>query len=605
MSFLALLLVVNSPRFPDQAYRKIEYRIPMRDGTKLYTAVYVPTAAPGRHPMLMERTPYSAGPYNTTNMGGLLGSQKFRAAGYIYVQQDVRGQFMSEGTYVNVRPQLKPGEKGIDESTDTYDTIDYLVKHVPQNNGNVGMIGISYPGFYAAVGAINTHPALKAVSPQAPVSDWVIGDDVHHNLAFFLQDNFDFSAWFDVPRKGLERDHKGIAVDKRGLSAYDFFLKAGTLADLDKNYVRGRIPYWEELMDHGTYDQYWKDRALPPQLKNIKCAVLFTGGWFDAEDMWGALHDYQAVKRQDKGTPDYLVMGPWFHGMWGDGPGNTFGDLNFGMPTASWYRDNVEFPFFEKYLRNPSVPAPATATVFETGVNKWRTFPQWPPTGLKPLRVYLGPTKNLVSDASATDGEDSYVNDPAQPTPYQGRREATERGTEYMIDDQTWAEKRDDVLTYKGEVVEKPITVAGSVDVDLWASTTGTDGDFIVKVIDQWPSDAKEVSPRGVPMANYEQFVRGDIMRGKFRNSLEKGEPFEPGKPTKIHFVLNDLFHTFKPGHRMMIQIQSSWFPLVDRNPNKFVDIYHASASDFQKATITIYHDPKHPSSLTFGQLGS
>ena len=605
MSFLALLLVVNSPRFPDQAYRKIEYRIPMRDGTKLYTAVYVPTAAPGRHPMLMERTPYSAGPYNTTNMGGLLGSQKFRAAGYIYVQQDVRGQFMSEGTYVNVRPQLKPGEKGIDESTDTYDTIDYLVKHVPQNNGNVGMIGISYPGFYAAVGAINTHPALKAVSPQAPVSDWVIGDDVHHNLAFFLQDNFDFSAWFDVPRKGLERDHKGIAVDKRGLSAYDFFLKAGTLADLDKNYVRGRIPYWEELMDHGTYDQYWKDRALPPQLKNIKCAVLFTGGWFDAEDMWGALHDYQAVKRQDKGTPDYLVMGPWFHGMWGDGPGNTFGDLNFGMPTASWYRDNVEFPFFDKYLRNPSVPAPATASVFETGVNKWRTFPQWPPAGLKPLRVYLGPTKNLVPDASATDGEDSYVNDPAQPTPYQGRREATERGTEYMIDDQTWAEKRDDVLTYKGEVVEKPITVAGSVDVDLWASTTGTDGDFIVKVIDQWPSDAKEVSPRGVPMANYEQFVRGDIMRGKFRNSLEKAEPFEPGKPTKIHFVLNDLFHTFKPGHRMMIQIQSSWFPLVDRNPNKFVDIYHASASDFQKATITIYHDPKHPSSLTFGQLGS
>lgn len=582
-------------------YTKYEYMIPMRDGAKLYTAVYVPNQVQGKHPILLERTPYSAGPYGKDKFGYFGGSPKLREKGYIFAYQDVRGQYMSEGAFENVRPQLARGQKGTDESTDTYDTVDYLVKNVPENNGAVGLWGISYPGFYAGVGAINTHPALKAVSPQAPVSDWFAGDDVHHNGAFFLQDNFDFDLWFDAPHTKPETDHDGIKVDRGGLSAYDFFLKAGTLSQLEEKYVGGRIPYWNEIAAHDTYDSYWKARALPPHMKNVHCAVLTVGGWFDAEDMWGALNLYRATERQNPGTPNTLVMGPWFHGMWAFGGGNRFGDLDFGTPTSQWYRDNVEFPFFEKYLRGQDVPAPVEAIVFETGANAWRTFGQWPPAGLKPYSVFLNDGKTLTLEAPKTSGQDSYVNDPEAPTPYMENLKATERPTEYMIDDQRWAEARPDVLTYKSVPFGDDTHVAGPIDVDLWASTTGTDSDFLVKVIDVWPADSNKVSPRNKPMANYAQLLRADIMRGKFRNSLERPEPFVPGQPTRIHFKLNDVLHTFLKGHRLEVQIQSSWFPLVDRNPNRFEQIHQAKPEDFQKATITVLHDPKHPSSLTFG----
>lgn len=601
MALVATLLALGLSGTHAVSYRKIEYNIPMRDGTMLYTSVYVPQNVTGKHPILLERTPYSAGPYGEAARTEFGGSPKFREHGYIFAFQDVRGQYMSDGTYVNVRPAAKPG--GTDESTDTYDTIDYLVKHVPENNGAVGMWGISYPGFYAALGGVNSHPALKAISPQAPVTDWFIGDDVHHNGAFFLQDNFEFDTWFDYPRKGPEKEHVGIEIPKNGLSAYDFFLQAGSLDDIDKKLLKGSVPYWTEILGHGTYDAYWQERSTLPRLKNVRCAVLTVGGWFDAEDMWGALNTYSAIERQNPRIENTLVMGPWYHGMWADGKGDQFGDLAFGVPTSEWFRENVEFPFFDRHLRAQAIPAPAEATVFQTGTNQWRTFAQWPPANLGSLTMYLDESRRLAKAAPQSSGSDTYVYDPSRPTPYIENMDATSRPLEYMIDDQRWAEKRPDVATYKGEELKEDVTVAGPIDVDLWVSTTGTDADFVVKVIDVWPSLTRTLSARGRTMANYQQLLRADVMRGKFRNSMERPEPFKPGEPTRVRFRLNDVLHTFKAGHRLMVQVQSAWFPLVDRNPNQFLDIYKAKASDFKSAEITLYHDSAHPSALRFGVL--
>ena len=589
------LLQAQAPRLQD-AYSKAEYDIPMRDGVKLHTVVYSPRNVLGKHPILMERTPYGAGPYGTAYRG-LRGSAKLQEKGYIFAWQDVRGKGMSEGDYVNIRPQLAKSEKGTDESTDTYDTVDYLVKHVADNNGAVGLWGISYPGFYAGAGAIDSHPNLKAVSPQAPVSDWFLGDDVHHNGAFFIQDNFNFSSGFDVPRGGQRPQ-----FTKSG-SEYDFFLKAGGGAGLEAAYYKGLIPYWNELLDHPNYDAYWKARALPDHMKGVKCAVLTVGGWFDAEDMWGALNTYAKTERQNKGIPNYLVMGPWYHGMWASPNGTTFSDLDFGQNTSRHFQDEIEFPFFERYLRGENVPAPAEATVFETGANRWRAFPSWPPKGLANVRMYLGADKGLGFKKST--GGDSFVNDPAAPTPYLADYATSRRRTrEYMVDDQRWNETRPDVLTYVEEPLKGDVTVAGPVDVDFWVQTTGSDMDLVVKLIDVYPADATEKTPKGAPMAGYELNVKADVFRGRFRNSFERPEPFVPGRPTRIHFKTNDLLHTFRRGHRLMVQVQGSWFPLVDQNPNRFIpNINRAKPEDFQKATITVLHDAKHPSSVAFGVL--
>lgn len=574
----------------------------MRDGVKLHVVVYSPKSVPGKHPILMQRTCYSAGPYGPASFRRLPGSVKFQEQGYIFAFADVRGRYLSEGTYVNIRPQLKPGEKGIDESTDTYDTVDFLVKHIPDNNGCVGLWGISYPGFYAGVGAISTHPALKAVSPQAPCSNWFMGDDVHHNGAFFLQDNFDFSTFFDTPRKGTETNHAGIPIDRQGKSAYQFFLDAGTSDGLDKMYLKGAIPYWNELDDHPNYDQYWKDRSLPDHFKNVHCAVLTVGGLFDAEDMWGAQNLPKYADRLDRGIPNFQCMGPWYHGMWSSPNGATFGDLKFGGNTSAWFQDNIEFPFFERYLRGQDIPAPARATVFETGANRWLRFDQWPPAGLAKSTYYLADDHLLQQSKPASPGSDSYVNDPANPTPYLADyKTSTRRTRTYMIDDQRWADSRPDVLSYRGPVLASDFTVAGPIDVDFWMTTTGTDADLIVKVIDVWPADSEETSPSGRTMAEYEQELRADVMRCRFRNSFEHPQPLVPGKPTRVHFRLNEVLHKFLKGHRVMVQVQSDWFPLVDRNPNAFVDTYTAQPGDFHRATIGILRDPKHASCITFG----
>lgn len=586
-------------------YNKQEFDIAMRDGVKLHTVVYIPKNAIGGSPIIMERTPYSAGPYGEGRYGRFLGSPKFQEKGYIFAFQDVRGKYLSEGDYENIRPLLGRGAKGTDETTDTYDTVDWLVKNVPGNNGSVGLWGISYPGFYAGAGAVRNHPALKAVSPQAPVSEWYKGDDVHHNGAFFIQDNFNFSLFFDIPRTGgPSANPRGISVDREGKSAYQFFLDGVNSLGLETRYIKGQMPYWVELMDHPNFDAYWKARSLPEHFRDVKCAVLTVGGWFDAEDLYGALNLYQSAERQNPGTPNFLVMGPWYHGMWAGGNGKTFGDLDFGIDTSQWYRENVEFPFFERYLRGQNIDTPAEATMFETGSNVWRKFAQWPPKGLAKETIFLADGKTLSLTKPKSDGKASYVNDPAQPTPYLADWETSRNRTRtYMIDDQRWAAKRDDVLVYQGEVLAEDLRVAGPIDVDLWASTTGTDADFVVKVIDVWPDNLEGKVANGDPKAGYQQNLRADIFRGRFRNSFEKPEPFVPGKPTRVHFKLNDVLHTFQKGHRLMIQVQSSWFPLVDRNPNAFVDTYRAPASAYQKATITLHHGGKYPSSVTFGKL--
>ncbi len=570
----------------------------MRDGVTLRTVVYSPRNVPGRHPILMERTPYGAGPYGA-DYRGFRGSVKMQQAGYIFAWQDVRGKGQSQGDYVNIRPTLKKGVRGIDESTDTYDTVDWLVKHVADNNGAVGLWGISYPGFYAGAGAIDSHPNLKAVSPQAPVSDWFLGDDVHHNGAFFLQDNLNFISGFDAPRTGPRPQ-----IDKAG-SEYDFFLRGGSEASLEATYLKGSIPYWNELVDHPNYDEYWKDRSLPNHMKGVKCAVLTVGGWFDAEDMWGALNTYRATERQNK-APNFLVMGPWYHGMWSRTPGTTFGDLDYGQDTSRYFQDEVEFPFFERYLRGQSVPSPAEATVFETGANRWRAFSEWPPKGLAKATFYLGEGKTIgARKPNAEAGPDRFVNDPAAPTPYLADYRTSKRRTrEYMVDDQRWNAERADVLTYADVPFPQDLTVAGPIDVDFWVATTGTDMDLVVKVIDVYPEDATDKRPSGGSMAGYELNVKADVFRARFRNSFERPEAFVPGRPTRVRFKMNDLLHTFRKGHRLMVQVQGSWFPLVDQNPNRFVpNISRAKPEDYQKATISIYHDPRHPSSVGFGVL--
>lgn len=594
---LALASGQEPPRSIRDLYQKIEYRIPMRDGVKLYTQVYVPKNRSAKSPILLERTPYGAGPVGPDRFPwGFKGSSKFVEKGYIFTYQDVRGKRESEGEFVNIRPMLKAGERGIDESTDASDTIDFLVKNVPNNNGNVGIWGISYPGFYAAAAGRNSHPALKAISPQAPVSDWFVGDDVRHNGAFFLQDNFDFSVFFDVPRGAPP-----IRVDRGSEGAYAFFLKTGALQNFDRKWFQGRVPYWNEIVENDTLNDYWRARSLPDKLKGVKASVLTVGGWYDHENLWGALNVYAHIERQNPGIANTLVMGPWSHGQWA-GQGNALGDIAFGSDTSDWYRENVEFPFFERTLRGQAQAAPAEAIVFQTGANRWRNFSQWPPKDVKPLAFYVGPDKSLTRAPASAAGADRYVNDPANPTPYLANPRTGRRPQDLLVHDQRWAIERADVLTYRSPVLTEDLTLAGPIEADLWVTTSGTDADFVVKVIDEWPADSSAVSPRRTPMAGFAQMVRADVMRGKFRNSLSKPEPFVPGQPTRVRFKLNDAFHTFRKGHRVMLQVQSSWFPLVDRNPNRFMRIHEAKDSDYQKATIEILRGPKHPTSIRFSQ---
>ncbi|HZS05165.1 MAG TPA: CocE/NonD family hydrolase [Blastocatellia bacterium] len=597
-----------APAFDVKAgYAKSEHQIPMRDGKKLYTVVYAPKDTSQKYPILMQRTPYSAGPYGPDRYKPSIGpSPLFAQEGYIIVYQDVRGTFLSEGDFEDVRPHVpnKKTSNDIDESSDTYDTIEWLVKNVPNNNGRVGMWGISYPGFYVATALEDPHPALKAASPQAPIADWFIGDDDHHNGAFFILDSFGFNQFFGMPRP-QPTEHQFRNFDFGVPDAYRFFLELGPVANA-QNYFKGENKYWNDVNAHGTYDEFWQARNVLPHLKKVTPAVMTVGGWFDAEDLYGPLHIYQTIEKNNPKAYNVLVMGPWCHGCWAGGPGERLGNISFGQPASAWYRENVELPFFNYYLKDKGELKQPEALVFRTGANEWKSFDQWPPKDAQARNLYFHANGKLSFDppTATTASFDEYLSDPNKPVPYTNTI-SIQRGTTYMIEDQRFAARRPDVLVYESAALAEDTTLAGPVTADLIISTTGTDADFIVKLIDVYPDGAAGNSPedQDAKMGGFQMLVRGEVMRAKFRNSFSKPEPLVPNKPTEVKFALQDVHHTFKAGHKIMVQVQSSWFPLVDRNPQKFVDIYHATEADFQKATHRVYHSAKLSSHLKVGVL--
>jgi hypothetical protein len=588
-------------------YTKYEYRIPMRDGVRLFTAVFVPKEQSQPWPFLLNRTPYSIAPYGEDQYPPGLASQELMAAGYIFVKQDVRGRNMSEGAFVEESPYKEhKGAKDVDETTDMHDTIEWLLKNVPNNNGNVGIYGISYPGFYTAASIIDSHPAIKAASPQAPMTDLYHGDDAFHGGGFMLAANFGFYTFFR-PQQVPTQDRSGLGVKFGTSDAYDFFLKAGTLDELEHKYLKGANPLWNEQVEHTTFDNYWKQRDLASRMKNVHCAVLTVGGWFDAEDLQGPLSLYKAIGTLNPGTVNMLVEGPWVHGGWGGLDGRKLGNVDFAQNTAEFFRAHIQMPFFEKYLKGKSSEELPRAYVFETGTNVWRKYDAWPPAKAAKRTLYLQPNGGLGFEApKSAAAYDEYVSDPARPVPYVGYQ-ALDVPQEYMVSDQRFAATRPDVLVFESEPLERDLTLAGPVSPQLFVSSTGTDSDFVVKLIDVYPQGEstdrhhRNGNDVGVPetdMQGFEQLVRGEPFRGKFRRSFEKPEPFTPGKVEELDFTMPDINHTFRRGHRIMVQVQSSWFPLVDRNPQTFVEIPHARPEDFQKATERVYHDSAHPSAL-------
>ena len=589
-------------------YTKYEYRIPMRDGAKLFTAVYVPKDSSQSYPFLMVRTPYSVSPYGADQYPRRLGPAPiFQHDGFIFVYQDVRGRYMSEGTFEEMTPHkdVKKSPKDVDESTDTYDTIEWLLHHVPGNNGKAGIWGISYPGFFAAAGIIDSNPALKAASPQAPVTDLYMGDDAYHNGAFMLSANFGFYTLFK-PRAEIAPPAHEPRFDFGTTDSYDFYLHMGPLSSAKKIYFKDSNRYWDDQVIHSNYDQYWKSRNISLHMKNVHCAVLTVGGWFDAEDLVGPGKIFHAVAHFNPETSNKLVIGPWVHGGWASTEGDHLGDVNFSAKNSEFFNEKILLPFFREHLKDAEDSKLPTAYAFQTGTNVWRRYDSWPPKGTQPRTFYFRAGGRLLSQAPAesTDAFDEYVSDPNHPVPFVNFP-ATEVPQTYMDADQRFAAKRPDVLAYETEPLDEDITVSGPVSTRLWVSTSGTDSDFVVKLIDVYPIDFHnpDPNPREVEMGGYQQLVRGEPFRGKFRNSFEKPEPFTPNQPTAINFALPDINHVFRRGHRIMVQIQSTWFPLVDRNPQKFLSIPDATESDFLKAVERIYRSKENPTSMVLPTL--
>lgn len=577
-------------------YTKKELYITMRDGIKLFTSFYIPKDQSEKHPFLMTRTPYSCAPYGEAFMG-IWNNYKMAYAkeNYIFVTQDVRGRYMSEGEFMDVRPfNSKKKGKEIDEASDTYDAIDWMVKNIPNNNGNVGVTGTSYPGFYSTEAALSNHPALKAVSPQAPVTDWFIGDDFHHNGAFFQMDAFNFYPVFGKPHPVPTKNY-GPGFVKTNYDNYDFFLKAGTLKNLSRM-IGDSIRFWHEMMEHPDYDAWWQARNARVGLYNVKPAMLWVGGVFDAEDCWGAWNSYKATEKQSPQTNNKIVMGPWYHGQWSR-EGSYLGNVRFESNTSEYFQKNMEIPFFQYHLKGKgSVAELAEANIFFTGENKWRTFTQWPPESNAVFKsLFITNSSGLSFRSPVTQSMPgttySYISDPAKPVPY---TEDVHNGRtrEYMTDDQRFASRRPDVLSFEMDITED-LTLAGPVIANILTSISTTDADFVVKLIDVFPEQFSYTSSvkgdgKIYPMGGYQMLVRGEIMRGRYRNSFSKPEAFVPNQTTTVKFELPDVAHTFKKGHKLMIQIQGSWFPLADRNPQQFVNIYKADEKDFIPSTIKI-----------------
>ena len=621
-------------------YTKMEQMIPMRDGVKLFTSIYLPKDKSHKYPIMVDRTPYTVAPYGEDKFRASLGpNDLFVREGYIFVYQDVRGCWMSEGEFADVRPYI-PNKTGsqIDETTDTYDTVDWLIKNLPNNNGRVGVYGISYPGFYTSMAGIDGHPAVKAISPQAPVSDWFHGDDMHHNGALFLAQNYNFFAFFGQPRPApLEWSPTAIKPFPWGTQdGYNFYLRMGGLknsGDLYQQQLGTRIKFWDEMMAHPNYDQFWKERNIFPNLKNIHAAVMTVGGWYDDEDLFGALNTYQSIERQNPGIFNVLVMGPWFHGGWARSDGEWLGTAYFGGKTGVYYREHFELPFFNYFLKDKGdISQIKEVNVFDTGANRWGDFANWSPTASTDTPLYLMADGKLSFGDGKTGRRppapeqalyDEYVSDPMNPVPYT-QKITLNYPRDFMTEDQRFVAGRPDVLVYQTDPLTEDVTVAGNIKPELFVSSSGTDSDFIVKLIDVFPDDYQYPEtgnklPNGQPErmrppdssaacvfapGGYEMLLRGEPFPARFRNSFETPAPLRPNTPTKISYVMPGIVHTFKKGHRIMVQIQSTWFPLVARNPQGFMPNYKLGKdADFQKATERVYHTAANPSEIVLPVL--
>ncbi len=583
-------------------YTKREVMIPMRDGVKLFTILYEPKDRSRTYPFLLLRTPYSIPPYGPDDYPARIGpSPEFDRDGFIFVFQDVRGKFRSEGEFVVMRPYLpRKTAKVTDESTDNYDTIEWLLENVQNHNGRVGQYGVSYPGFQTVMGMIDAHPALKASSPQASPSDMFLGDDWHHNGAFRLMYAFSWLSSNARVREGVTTEREA-PFDYGTPDGYRFFLDLGPIANVNERYFGYSVPTWNEFMVHGTYDDYWKEQVVLPHLNDIDHAILNVGGWFDAEDFYGPMTIYYEIEKRNPVNQSVLAVGPWLHGGWNRMDGASLGNVPFESKTAHYFQKEIHLPFFRHHLKDAPDPRLPEAYVFETGSNVWRKYADWPPPQAVVKNLYFREGDGLSFEPPTTTAEafDSYVSDPEKPVPFSVETRTTQ-GHLWMIEDQRFAASRPDVLVYESEPLTEDLTIAGPILAHLEASTTGTDSDFVVKLIDVFPGDFpdNQPNPAGVRMGHFQMLLAGEIFRAKFRRSFEKPEPMVPGEVTSIEFDLRDRNHTFEKGHRIMVQVQSSWFPVIDRNPQTFVDIYKAQEEDFQAATQRIHRSAEKPSYL-------
>lgn len=592
--------------FIRENYSKSEHRIKMRDGVELHTTIYRPNDRSKEYPIMLQRTPYSCSPYGEQMSNRIGNSPYVERDGYIFVKQDVRGRWNSEGSYDNMRPHV-PGDSGIDESSDTYDTIEWLLANVEGNNGKVGISGISYPGFYSAAALPEHHPALVAASPQAPIADFYF-DDFHHQGAYVLM-YWTATSTFGYQHNGPTTTNWVPRLNPRPRgNAYEFYMNLGPLKNSDKYYGKDNF-FWQQLVEHPNYDEFWQRRSIIPHLKDIKTNVMTVGGWFDAEDLYGPLNIYRSIEEKSPDAFNVLVMGPWSHGGWARiGPTTQVGNIVFGENISDTYQREVEAPFFRHYLKGEDSQPDFEALVFDTGLGKWSKYDSWPPKSAETVQVHFQPDRSLKPGApkSGKMGEGheyaEFASDPANPVPYRKMEDLQVRFTPrpYMSDDQRFASERDDVLVFQSEVLEKPVTLAGPLNAHLKVSVTGTDSDWIVKLIDVYPDEGPTYpnGARGVDVEGYQQMVRSEVIRARFREGFEKEpKPFVPNEVTDVVVPLQDVYHTFKPGHRIMIHVQSSWFPLIDRNPQKYVDnIFKADEEDFIKATHRLYHSAEHPS---------
>ena len=578
---------------PRVTFKRTEVMIPMRDGVKLFTVILQPEQQSGPLPLILTRTPYGVKGWTGAAVNGV--RPELVRDGYIFVYQDIRGRTDSEGVFEMLRPPRdKSNPKSTDESTDTYDTIDYLIKNVPNNNGRVGIMGVSYDGWTAAVALLDPHPALKASSPQAPVTDLWMGDDFAHNGAFRQT----YAHHWAVP---LEMAAKGGSIKLDHPDLYDWYLKEKKLPDL-ANEMSKLSHSWKAFIEHPTWDSYWQSRAANLYLKDTSVPTLIVGGWWDQEDLYGPLELYKSLEKTDKDDQVNLVMGPWNHGGWG-GRGRRLGPIEFGSDTGRYYRSEIQAPWFAHHLHGKPAPKLGEATIFRSGSNQWMSYSAWTPNGSFQKRaLYLNADGKLSFEKPAAKGEafDSYSSNTADPVPYRKRpilKTYTQGSTwsAWLVDDQRFLAGRKDVLSWKSDVLTEDVTITGDIIASLFASTTGSDSDWVVKLIDVYPSDHPDAK-----MANYELMVASEIFRGRFLKSYEKAEPLTPNKVTEYSIDMRGNDYTFKKGHRIMVQVQSSWFPLYNRNPQKFVpNIVLAGDADYQSATQKIYRSAKYPSHIS------